>query len=537
MHQGLAGMIIPMSEEISKGFMSKLLLPAIIVAGVLLRIYHLGGQSLWFDELYAVWADRLPVGGLIREHLASGHPPLYYLVVRVWFALGTDEFQIRFFSVIAGAAAIWFVYLAGKELYSRDAGLWGAAFTSLSPLLVWYSRAATFYSFMIALATMSFYFLVRSCRRGGWLNWAGYTAATLAVFLTYFFAGVLLVAGAAVFLILRNRDETRLVPWLVCNSLLAAATAGSFIASKQAISESTSRLHVPGTGELLRLIYGIALAPFVLSAGPLDDAINYRGTEGAPKCHLLALLILIVAGAVILGVSARARRWSAGKETVAVCLYAFILVAGPLALQLANQSTLSGRFYVWAAPMVMLLGGAVVAAIPGRKQWFAGGVITFALFVLAVWTVGWLPDRDADWRGLMGAIADQKQEGDRMLCFPMHNCAIAAGYYLPGDMSIVGGMPSMSDNRVYFMPEGAGWTGYRSGYWAGTGASPPLGGVELEARLSHDLAGADRVWLVAEPEMLKKYPSAGAVLGGGWTEAGSWDYGYFRLGLFERRND
>ncbi|MFA5810084.1 MAG: hypothetical protein WC935_07090 [Thermoleophilia bacterium] len=220
--------------------------------------------------------------------------------------------------------------------------------------------------------------------------------------------------------------------------------------------------------------------------------MNYRRTEGAPKSHLLALLLLIVVAAVVLGVSSRARRWFTRKETLAVCLYAVILVAGPLALQLANQSLLSGRFYAWAAPVLMLLAGAAVATITGKKQVVAGVAIMVGLLILSAWTVGWLPDRDADWRGLMGTVVDQKQDGDRMLCFPLHNCVMAAGYYLPGDMSIVGGMPSMSDNRVYFMPRGAEWIGYRSGYWAGTGAPPPLGGGELGERVSQDLAGADR---------------------------------------------
>jgi 4-amino-4-deoxy-L-arabinose transferase-like glycosyltransferase len=513
------------------------MLPAIIILGVVLRLYRLGGQSLWFDEMYAIWANRLPVGGLIREHLASGHPPLYYLVMRVWFALGTNEYWIRLFSVLAGAATIWLVYLAGKELYSRKAGLWGAAFTSLSPLLVWYSRAATFYSFMIALATLSFYMLVRCSRHGGWLNWAGYTIATVAVFSTYFFAGVLLVAGTAVFLLLRSRDNGRLVPWLVCTSLLCAAAIASFFASRQAISESTSRLHFPGMDELLRLIYGIALAPFVLSAGPLDEAMNYKGTEGAPKSHLLALLLVIVVTVVIMGVSPRVRRWFTMKETRAVCLYAAILVAGPLALQIANQGLLSGRFYVWAAPVLMLLAGAAVAAIPGKKQVVAGVAILVGLIFLSGWTLsGGHIARDADWQGMLGIVADQKQDQDRMLCFPLHNCVMAAGYYLPGEMSIVGGMPSMTDNRVYFMPRGAEWTGYRSGYWAGTGASPPLGDGDLGARVSEDLAGAGRVWLVAEPQMLQKYPEVGEALGENWTNVGEWDYGYFKLGLYERHN-
>ncbi|MCL5882505.1 MAG: glycosyltransferase family 39 protein [Actinobacteria bacterium] len=69
---------------------------------------------------------------------------------------------------------IWFVYLLGKELFSRRIGLRAAAFTAFSPFLIWCSRDATDYSLLISLATLSTYFLVRSVRRGGWGNWAAY---------------------------------------------------------------------------------------------------------------------------------------------------------------------------------------------------------------------------------------------------------------------------------------------------------------------------------------------------------------------------
>ena len=53
------------------------LLQAILLLGAGVRIFQLGRESLWYDELYTVWASRLPLGELVWEVPASGHPPRF----------------------------------------------------------------------------------------------------------------------------------------------------------------------------------------------------------------------------------------------------------------------------------------------------------------------------------------------------------------------------------------------------------------------------------------------------------------------------
>ena len=149
----------------------RLALPSIIILGTVLRLVLIDRESLWFDELYNIWANRFPLGDMLREQVAAGHPPFFYLVARLWYMPGTGEIWIRSLSVLASAGSMLFVYLAGRDLFSRRDGLWAAAFAAASPLLVWYARAGNFYSFMIALTALCFWLLVRASRRGGWLDW------------------------------------------------------------------------------------------------------------------------------------------------------------------------------------------------------------------------------------------------------------------------------------------------------------------------------------------------------------------------------
>jgi mannosyltransferase len=56
----------------------------IVLIGALLRIYHLGTQSLWLDEVISVDFGKLTVPQLIQAAARDVHPPLYYLLLHYW---------------------------------------------------------------------------------------------------------------------------------------------------------------------------------------------------------------------------------------------------------------------------------------------------------------------------------------------------------------------------------------------------------------------------------------------------------------------
>ena len=62
-----------------------------------LRLFHLGTQSLWYDELFNIWMARKPLPELLAQVAAGGQtPPLYDLVVALWDRLsqwGTSKYE------------------------------------------------------------------------------------------------------------------------------------------------------------------------------------------------------------------------------------------------------------------------------------------------------------------------------------------------------------------------------------------------------------------------------------------------------------
>lgn len=62
---------------------SRLLL-AIILAGLALRLFHLGSNSLWYDEALSALTAQRPIPDILTVSRYSSHPPLYYLLLWAW---------------------------------------------------------------------------------------------------------------------------------------------------------------------------------------------------------------------------------------------------------------------------------------------------------------------------------------------------------------------------------------------------------------------------------------------------------------------
>jgi len=126
----------------------------IIIVAFLLRLYHLGYHNLWHDEMCSFF-EFFPLKNLLR----FWDPPLYFSILAGWTKIfGFSEFSLRFPSLLFSLASIPVLYLLGKELFNKSAGLYAAAIAALSPFYLWYAQEARSYSLMLFLALLSGYF-------------------------------------------------------------------------------------------------------------------------------------------------------------------------------------------------------------------------------------------------------------------------------------------------------------------------------------------------------------------------------------------
>lgn len=510
------------------------LLSLTILAGAAIRGIGIGCDSLWFDELQTVWVTRVPWENFMTGLSSWGDVPLYYLIGRFWFDLLPGEAWSRSISLIAGVGLIGIVYLIGKELFSRNAGLLAAVLAAFSSYLVWYSRDATVYSFLAAVSLLSFYFLARCVTRGGWPNWAAYTVITGAALFTHLFSVTLLAAELVFYLIARDREKNFMTPWVASQAIL-----GSLLAVSWLISRSVSSVVTEWVFSVPEIVSWLIEAPIVLVGGTLGSTIQYNASLRGPL-FMISGVFLLVAGIFILAAAMYAplRRTALQRRALGLVLFTFALVIMPIVIYAsAGDEIWPYRFYLWAAPPFFLLLALLILSCPTKAR------VVIAVSVIAgfaaMTVLGPSPLTNADYREALTVVSDGYSEGDYLFCFPISRCVLASGYYLPGDLPMGGGYVSRNgspDVPVVFLPQKEDWFEMilrQEQYQSWKDAVPA---AALKSKSADALAGVNRLWLVFDyGEDCVECTLVKNAIADGWQEDGSWQIDTSRIYLFSRK--
>lgn len=165
-------------------------LPAIILAGLSLRLFNLGAQSLWYDEALSALTAQRPLADLLTVAKYSNHPPGYYLLLWGWsklWPLGLPaEWWLRLPSALLGTANIGLVYLVARQFRRpKHEALVSAALMAMLPFQLFYSQEARMYALLLAASQVA---LLGYLARRYWLLVVGavvmmYTQSMGALFL------------------------------------------------------------------------------------------------------------------------------------------------------------------------------------------------------------------------------------------------------------------------------------------------------------------------------------------------------------------
>lgn len=141
----------------------------------------------WFDG-HTPWWTRLSF---------HDHPPLVFLIQHVFMRIfGEHAWAFRLPSALFGIASVLLLYLIGKELYSKNAGLVAAGLLAITVNHVYISRIGLQESYVIFFILLASYLFLRAQKNDRYYLWTGatvglgfitkYNAFVLApIFLTY----------------------------------------------------------------------------------------------------------------------------------------------------------------------------------------------------------------------------------------------------------------------------------------------------------------------------------------------------------------
>jgi len=139
-------------------------LVALTCGGLLERLLWLGRRALNNEEALQFTGVQTTTWNDLIRHCAyvDFHPPLSYLIEKLFYHLNPSLWCLRAPSALCGAAVIPLTYWALRPLTGRLVALAASAATTVSFQLLWYSREARDYSQFYMLSVLSFGFFMRA---------------------------------------------------------------------------------------------------------------------------------------------------------------------------------------------------------------------------------------------------------------------------------------------------------------------------------------------------------------------------------------
>lgn len=184
---------------------------------VVLRLWRLNGSCLWFDELFSVHAARHGWGGMFGFLVADIiHPPLFYVLLKLWIALGGESLLwLRLLPALISIATLVPFALLCRELKLRPVEVNLALLLfALNGYLIKYAQEVRMYSLLLLLAVCSLWMFVRyynstDVRKR---HLIALLSVNLLLVYTHYY-GWLLVASEFVFLLIYAARRRKLLPF------------------------------------------------------------------------------------------------------------------------------------------------------------------------------------------------------------------------------------------------------------------------------------------------------------------------------------
>lgn len=357
-------------------------LSGILLLGTGLRVYALGYQSFWTDEIFSLMTTdpTLTFREFWDRVLADTHPPLYYVLLRLSSSiLGQSEVAARAPSALFGVLTLLAAAILPGSSLARSSRLVLLLFLAISPGAVWYAREARSYALLllfstvITLACISFVHCRPEENRKARALLVTLTASSILASFTHYFGFLIAVAAFLTCCFLTHRPRrpivilagcgviTSFAPWVIYHSHTINAEWATWI-GKLSIAASLRWFEYLSFGGPTSLaLFGSAVAVLLMKTGWRRVAV-WNPIVGS--CAFLCLGTLAAAAAISLHTPILTSR------NMIVVLPALYSIAAELVRFLVIRwSKLVGATYL--AAQVGLMGQTVTAyhTIQINEQW------------------------------------------------------------------------------------------------------------------------------------------------------------------------
>ena len=342
---------------------------ALLILGSLLRFNQLGAKGLWGDEIWTAQWSQPPLAQVLISQTQVPDMPLMYGLVHISTRFGESEFWVRLPAALFGVIGLVLFYRLADLTLGRRTALVGTVLMTLSPIHIWYSQDARYYTQLCALGIASVYFFYSfvTSDRVRPAAWLGFLLVTTAALYTHIFAGWIILAEGAFAIyfllgqalrrgeeaqLLRQKARTRALWLIVALLLFALFTFPIILRLIETLQAGTS----PGGEGMARLRLQPAL-PYFFTTAFFGEMVRYFS---GGRIATFVLLPFFLVGLVT--------TWR-NKRDVAVLLLCLIVVPFLTTLFLEFLHAIDFRYFFFLLPAYLLLvaeGFVVTAASLAR---------------------------------------------------------------------------------------------------------------------------------------------------------------------------
>ena len=301
-----------------------------VLAGLALRLYDVGGKSLWFDEVATVSIIAHPwreVAGLIDDA-----PPLFFYYLKAWMTVRETTGWLHAATAVMCSGTVLFTWLWTRRAFGVAVGVTATLFCAVSTYLIFYAQFVRMYPMMGVFCIASLIPLCRAVETNRRAWWAVWTLSVLLCLYTFYYAAFFLLGAGVWALVIALRRRALLPPLLLSCLVIALAFAPllpTVIYQETHNSGARSWIGRPGLGAL---------------RSTFDQYTFYVGA-GVP--HLRdALIALLVLGLILPG------------ERKERALLLLVLISGvllPFAISRVATPLYDPRYAIYGAVPVLAL--------------------------------------------------------------------------------------------------------------------------------------------------------------------------------------
>ena len=335
------------SDKFSKNKFLFLLLFVIFVGSVL-RLYHLGKQSLWLDEAYSVLMSK-NLATLWFEQAQDSSPPLYYSILYYWIRLfGDSEFSIRLLSAIFGISLIPLIFVVGNSIFNKEAGIYAALFAAISPIHIYYSQEARMYTLLALLSLSSFFLLDLSIKKKKNVFWFAYAFITILALYTHNYGFFLPIAGVCFYFFSFKKEQSPLPKFALSQlCIFIMYIPRLLIMARQIGTDMNPWIGMPTLED-----FGLTFLHFSILSWRLPlTAYVYTILKIIVPVYLVILLVGIIASQ---------------KQKTFLVIYMVIPLILAFAISLKRPIYVAGRYDILVFPAFCLLIAAGLSKIAPR---------------------------------------------------------------------------------------------------------------------------------------------------------------------------